>query len=239
VLLAELAGLFPGRPVIFLRAGLQPSKYLLDQLTGLLEQADLPLALSLLSNAETAVNPFSGLQAPTQGTTCDLADLVGLLAPGQLHTLTAWTDPFVLLSADLVARLSAETSVGTLIQQILATGGQLKVPDHLFLHDPDSRVFTALKLQPHETAYPPPFSELSSRLQDWFNAGITSLPLKPNSEKPATLHITHSWGGGVAQWLKSFIQTAHETNGDNAHFQLRSEDPQSGRGYGQKLNLYA
>ena len=167
LLLAELAELFPGRPVIFLRAGLQPSKYQLDQLTGLLEQTNLPLALSLLSNAETALNPFSGLQAPAQSATYDLADLVGLLAPGQLHTLTAWTDHFVLLSADLVTHLSAENFNGTLMQQIRAADGLLKVPDHLFLHDPDNRVFTALKLQPHETAHPPPFSELTSRLQDW------------------------------------------------------------------------
>jgi GT2 family glycosyltransferase/glycosyltransferase involved in cell wall biosynthesis len=239
LLLAELASLFPGRPVLFLRAGLQPSKLLLDQLTGLLQQANQPVALSLLSNAEAAVNPFSGLQVPAQSTICDLADLVGLLAPGQLHTLTAWTDHFVLLSADLVTRLSAESSGATLMQQILAVGGQLQVPDHLFLHDPDSRVFTALKLRPHETAYPPPFSELCARLQDWFNAGIKELPLRPGTDKPATLHITHSWGGGVAQWLKSFIATANETDAGHSHFQLRSEHPQSGRGYGQKLCLYA
>jgi glycosyltransferase involved in cell wall biosynthesis len=235
LLLAEMAELFPGRPIIFLRAGLQPTKHLLDQLTELLEQSDQALALTLLSNADATVNPFSGLQAPAQSAPSDFAGLVGLLAPGQLHTLVAWTDHFAMLSAGLVAQMSAKTTDETLMQQLLAAGGALKVPDHLFLHDPDNRVFTPLKLQPHESRYPPPFSELSSRLQDWFNAGITNLPLNPDDEKPVTLHITHSWGGGVAQWLKSFIQTDH----GHAHFQLRSEDPQSGRGYGQKLSLYA
>jgi GT2 family glycosyltransferase/glycosyltransferase involved in cell wall biosynthesis len=234
-LLAELAGLFPGRPVIFLRAGLMPSKNQIDQLAELLEQADQLLALSLLSNADTSVNPFSGLQAAVQNAVKDPADLVGLLAPGQLHTLTTWTDHFVMLSAGLVAQLSAAPHDSTLMQQLLAAGGLLKVPDHLFLLDPQSRVVTPLKLQPHETAYPPPFSKLSSRLQNWFDAGIENLPLKPESDKPATLHITHSWGGGVAQWLKSFI----ETDRNNPHLQLRSEDPQAGRGYGQKLSLYA
>jgi len=245
LLLAELAELYPARPVIFLRAGLQPSIQLLEKLTGLLEQSDQALALSLLSNADTSVNPFSGLQASAQKTSYELADLVALLAPGQLHTLTAWTDHFAMLSADLVARLSAETStgtlmqqllnVGTLMQQLLNVGGSLKVADQMFLHDRDNRVFTRLKLQPHESAYPPPFSELSSRLQDWFDAGITDLPLIPGDKKPATLHITHSWGGGVAQWLESFI----ETDKGHPHFQLRSEDPQSGHGFGQKLSLYA
>ncbi len=64
LLIAEIAGLFPDRPIIFLRAGLQPSKYLLEQLSALLEGSDQPLALTLLSNADTTVNPFSGLQAP-------------------------------------------------------------------------------------------------------------------------------------------------------------------------------
>ena len=170
---------------------------------------------------------------------CDPCELVKLLAPGQLHTLTDWTDHFVLLSADLVTHfsedISEDVSDADLMHQVHAAGGSLMVPDHLFLHDTQSRLFTPVKLQPHESAYPPPFSELSARLQQWFNAGITNLPSMPEDDKTATLHITHSWGGGVAQWLKSFIETDHEQR----NFQLRSEDPQSGLGYGQKLSLYA
>ena len=101
-LLVELADRFPGRPVVFLRAGLQPSKHQLDQLTSMLEQADQPLALTLLSNAETTVNPFAGLLGPEPNSNGDLsgddlAGLVSLLAPGNLHTLTAWADHFTFL----------------------------------------------------------------------------------------------------------------------------------------------
>ena len=234
LLIAELAGLFPGRPVLFLRAGLQPSKALLNKMTGLLDQANQPLALTLLSNANNAVNPFAGLQAPSQASKINYAGLVNLLAPGQLHTLTIWTDHIVMLSADLVTLLSAGGSNGTLMQQLAAAGGALKAADHLFLHDPDHKVFRRLKLETYETAYPPPFSELSARLQDWFNADIPSLPPNPEENTPATLHITHSWGGGVAQWLKSFI----ETDSKHLHFQLRTEAPQTGRGYGQRMCLY-
>ena len=232
LLVAELSEKFPGRPIIFLRAGLYPSKHLLNQLTGLFENADQALALSLLSNADVAVNPFSGLQASRQINLADLSDLVALLAPGQLHSLSAWTDHFTMLSAGLVTQLAAETSADTLsgdtlMQRLQAIGGALKVPDHLFLPDPDSKVFTKAKLEPHESTYPPVFSELSARLQDWFDAGIKRLPLNPDNKKAATLHITHSWGGGVAQWLKSFI----ETDNNQRHLQLRSEGPQSGHGY--------
>jgi hypothetical protein len=57
LLLTELAGLFPGQPIIFLRAGLQPSRELIDQLSHLSKQADKPLVLSPLSNASSTVNP--------------------------------------------------------------------------------------------------------------------------------------------------------------------------------------
>ena len=40
LLVAELARRFPGRPIIFLRAGLQPSKQLLEILSNLLDHID-------------------------------------------------------------------------------------------------------------------------------------------------------------------------------------------------------
>lgn len=234
-LLAELATRFPGRPVIFIRAGLQPSKQQLDQLTAMLAHADRPLALTLLSNAATTVNPFAGLVGHANINNNDLARVVSLLAPGHLHRLDTWTDHFAILSIKLVENLSVKPSSGTFMQQILAAGGTLEISDQLFLHDPTRRVFEALKLQPHESTYPPPCSELSARLQTWFRAGNPDIPFDLVEERPATLHVTHSWGGGVAQWLQSFIATDHTHH----HFQLRSEDPQSGGGYGQKLSLYA
>ncbi len=235
LLIAELAGLFPGSPIIFLRAGLYPSTQQLDTLTRLLELTDQPLALTLLSNADISVNPFAGLQAPPGGLTCNPEELVKLLAPGQLHTLSTWTDHFILLSNDLVTRFSSDTLGRDLMHRLQTMGAAIKVPDQLFLHDTESKIFTPIKLQPHESGYPPSFGELSSRLQQWFNAGISKLPHDPGNEMPATLHITHSWGGGVAQWLKAFI----ETDLNQRSFQLRSEDPQSGLGFGQKISLYA
>jgi GT2 family glycosyltransferase/glycosyltransferase involved in cell wall biosynthesis len=235
LLLAELAGQFPGRPVILLRAGLQPSGSLLDQVAGIMEKTEQPSVLSLLSNAEIKLNPFAGLEAPSQKGDIDLEGLVNLLAPGNLHTLTEWTDHFAYLSAGAVDLLSSGTNSGGLIQQLTAAGGKLQVPDHLYINDTDSRVFAKLNLQPHESVYPPAFSELSVKLQEWINAGVTTPPVATGGEEPASLHITHSWGGGIAQWIRSFINT----DDSHTHYQLRSENTQSDNAFGQKLSLYA
>src|SRR5210317_427419 len=61
LLVSELADLYPGRPIIFLRAGLQPTRQMIDKLTVLMGQMDQPVALTLLSNADVNVNPFANL----------------------------------------------------------------------------------------------------------------------------------------------------------------------------------
>ncbi len=240
LLLAELAGMFPGQPVVLLRAGLLPSKHQLEQLVSIIRHADQPMALTLLSNANVTINPFAGLVPPANDkgnnpAGDDLAQLVNLLAPAHLHTLNSWTDHFVMLSAEAARRLSAAHSCEMLMQQLLAAGGALQVVDQLFLYDLRHKVFEPLKLRPFEAGCPPPFSQLSARLQAWFAAGNPDLPQHTTEQQSATLHITHSWGGGVAQWLNSFIETDHS----HPHFQLRSESPQADRGCGQKLSLYA
>jgi GT2 family glycosyltransferase/glycosyltransferase involved in cell wall biosynthesis len=49
-----------------------------------------------------------------------------------------------------------------------------------------------------------------------------------------TLHVTHSWGGGVERWVESFV----DADAGGLHFQLRAEGPESGKGAGQRLALY-
>lgn len=234
-LLRELAEQFPDRPVIFLLAGLQLSADLVTSLTAILDRSDKPLVLSLMSNANPAVNPFAGLDAPEKKPQYELDELVRLLGPGYLHTLNHWTEHFTMLSPSAVKLLAAEGDGKPLMQTLRAAGGELAVPDHLFLQDNESGLFKPQTLQTHESASPPFFGELSDRLQQWFSSGIDRLPTTPYSTQPATLHVTHSWGGGIARWIKTFI----ETDNSHIHFQLRSEAPQSNLGFGQKLSLYA
>ena len=234
-LLRELAERYPDRPVAFIRAGLRPTLEQISELTSLFDHFDGPLALTLLSNAIIDLNPFADLQAPTGAVDYEPADLVELLAPGFIHTLKHWADHFALLSPASVERMAAAESGGTLMQLLSDAGGRLVVPDHLFLHDENARIFQNRKLEPHESVYPPPFGDLSARLQDWINAGITRLPYPATEPRAATLHISHSWGGGIAHWIDTFIDTDRE----HVHFQLCAEGPQSDVGCGQRLSLYA
>ena len=100
---------------------------------------------------------------------------------------------------------TAAASEDPLLQGLSVAGIRPVVPDHLFIHDPDSAVFKSPDLKPHEHQFPPPFGELSARLQAYVDAGIKRPPL-PATGAPATLHITHSWGGGIARWINVFIQ---------------------------------
>ena len=105
--------------------------------------------------------------------------------------------------------------------------------DTLFVEDPVSPLFNSASLEPHESARPPAWGLLTSRLQAWLEQGCPALHA-PDAAKPANLHISHSWGGGVAQWIDNFI--AADDNG--GHFQLLAEGPQTGQGFGQRLSLY-
>jgi GT2 family glycosyltransferase len=83
---------------------------------------------------------------------------------------------------------------------------------------------------------------LRSKLDAWINIDgkvaefpwMRDLTEFGSAALPATLHVTHSWGGGVEKWVDSFIDA--DTGGVN--FQLCSEGPQTGKGYGQRFSLF-
>jgi hypothetical protein len=132
-------------------------------------------------------------------------------------------------------------------EHLLHASGQLLAVDSLFAFSPGHSLDHGPALQAHEELRPASWGDLTARLQDWLGKNLRVAEPFTRPEAGSTLHITHSWGGGVAQWVESFItagmdNTAKSTN-DNAragrNFQLRSEGPQYGMGAGQRLSLYA
>jgi glycosyltransferase involved in cell wall biosynthesis len=215
--------------------------------TGTDSAAAGPVVLTVLSNAVPELNPWSGLAPAAATPDAALAEgLVTLLGPGELHEWTTWPTHAALLSPGAVEVLArADTTAGNAPARLRAAGGRILVADSIFLHDPHRGLFDRAALEPHEQRRPPAWGGLTERLDDWLrNAALDDPALAADLERfaPApsvragapTLHVTHSWGGGVARWVESFI----ESDAEGTHFQLCAEGPESGKGCGQRLSLY-
>jgi GT2 family glycosyltransferase/glycosyltransferase involved in cell wall biosynthesis len=234
-----------GRPLLLHQPGLSLSADAEAALRDLLERLTPngeAVVLSALSNATEALNPYAGLDQAVAACTNDsmAADLVALLGPGRLHALADWPRHLALLSPAAVTLLAQpDTTAANAAARLLAGGGRLLVPDTVFAQDSTTTLDRQHALEPHESRRPPAWGELNERLYDWLRDAASTATLahdlRPyNDAAPATLHVTHSWGGGVARWVESFV----EADPTGLNFQLRSEGPESGAGCGQRLSLY-
>jgi GT2 family glycosyltransferase/glycosyltransferase involved in cell wall biosynthesis len=238
----------PDLPLLLLKRGLQVSASFDKALRTLLEQleteANGPVAVTALSNAQARLNPWAGLTSSTAAVPHSevLENLIALLAPGQVHEWVHWPGHVVLLSAAAVAALAAPgTTQQNALTRLRAAGGQLLVADNLYLHDAGRALSQAPELEPHEQRQPPPWGALTARLSEWLQdpAPLADVELAEELRRAATatsatLHVTHSWGGGVQRWTDSFI----EADPAAVNYQLRAEGPESGAGCGQRMSLY-
>ncbi len=239
----------PGLPLLLLGKGIAVPDSFKAAICSLLEQVQAtnpgPVVLTVLSNSVPDLNPFAGLAiAPVDVPDPDqLASLVNLLAPGEITEWNDWPDHCILVSAQAAQALSAaDTSSGNALLRLQEAGGRLLLADSVFLHDPSNKLFQSDTLQPHEQQRPSAWGQLRERLGQWLQLQNSPHPMDwaplaadfRKTKKPVTLHITHSWGGGVAKWVESFI----EADDSGVNLQLCAEGPQSGKGYGQRLALY-
>ncbi len=235
-LLRELGEQAPDCPVILVRAGLELQASQVADLGHWAASTRAPSALTALSNAAPTLNPFAGLQyqrAPG-GAACQAA--VNLMGSGHLAPVASWPDHLVALSAAAAAALADGTvSPRNARERLQDAGGQVLADDRMFVLDAAQPVNATPRLAPHESARPHAWGDLSRVLQHWLDAGAPELPAIGDDDLPVTLHITHSWGGGVERWVDTFMGC----DTDSWHLQLRSEGPQSGQGSGQRLALYA
>jgi len=252
-----LPGFDPASPSELPNAPPKPADApLLEQLLGLLAAPGStaePLALTVLGNRDEALDPYVGLdvdrlvQQPQAGRLATA--LVALLGSGAMHEVSRWPARGVLLSAaavDLLAR--ADTTSENALVRLREAGGRLVLSDRLYWHDPAVPLGRQRELRPHEERRPPAWGDLVERLDAWLRGapelqpgadGESGARLLAELERALTapagsLHVTHSWGGGVARWVESFI----DADPSGAHFQLRAEGPETGAGCGQRLTLY-
>lgn len=218
----------------------------LQFLQDLLADQQGAVALTALTNSQPRFNPFHNLEGARAEPIADPAGLVNTLASGKLFPVGDWPPHLLLLNAAAIALLAgcaAGTGTGTASAYFQDQHGRLLLCDRLFIHDPQRELLTHSRLENHEEMQAPAWSELNARLASWLGQNKSRNRALPAvltmaftaSAATATLHITHSWGGGVARWVGSLI----EADRDGLHLQLRSESAQSGQGAGQKLVLYA
>ena len=232
--------------LVLTRRGLDVPETLEKRLSGLLEQLEAegagPIVLTVLSNAEQDLNPYAPLAFEKQDEPAGelAAGLVSLLGSGRVHEWHCWPDHAAYLSAGALQILAQpDTTPGNALARLQAAGGRVMLYDSLFLHDPARELFGQKGLEPHEERRPAAWSLLSERLDDWLrhgelDAGAEDIAAYAADDRPVSLHITHSWGGGVAQWIESFVDASE----NSVNLQLRAEGPQSGKGCGQRYALY-
>jgi len=230
---------------------LQPGIW--SELQQLAARLDGPAALTVLSNCRPEFNPFHNLPTPATGNVAEPEKLVALLGSRQLLPVDAWPQHLLYLSPDAVLLLAdAQLHWPSALARLQDGGGQLVARDDLFMHQPGEELLTRSRRQPHEQERVPAWAGLSTRLAEWLaqwpaqwpalagQKASATLPVAAwHPHAPATLHITHSWGGGVARWVSNFIDGDADERNPGVHLQLRSEGAESGGGAGQKLALYA
>ncbi|MGH8034757.1 MAG: hypothetical protein ACREO9_05985, partial [Lysobacterales bacterium] len=233
--LVEFRSVFPDRALLLIAPGIHVFAADARRLEQIACERGGPVALTVLTNSCETLNPFAGLvslrlrQSGQQDdfTSRELSGLVNLLGDGLLHPLDRWPDHLVFLSV-LAVNALAENCIPaeSACVHLAEIGGGLLVSDSVFAVADDRPLSTIRALAAHEQRRPAPWGSLSARLGHHL-AACTPVPDHPaTSGQTITLHITHSWGGGVAQWVESFI--AADQVGRN--LQLRSEGPQTGKG---------
>ncbi len=243
--LLEYAAACPGRPLLMMTPGLWLQARDASTLAAIASRHSDAVVVSVLSNANRQLNPFAGLdtsrlqQFAAAGEHAGfehMASLVRLLGKGSLHPLDVWPDHLLFLSPQAIVVLAHEqVTAATAWSHLCQHGGRLIVADSLFAADAGQPLDYGPELQPHEERRPAPWGDLTASLGRWLAAAAQPAEYPAGQENLTSLHITHSWGGGVAQWVESFIAA----DGQGGNFQLRAEGPQSGLGAGQRLSLYA
>ena len=231
----------PGHPLLLVDAGLSFTATAVDKLSRLMNELapadDQAVVLTSLSNADSGLNPYSGLAThdTDESTASNTESIVALLGQGRLYEHHHWPAHLLFFSARAIQILAqADIKPENALSRLRLNDGRLLVADNCFVHDPRRGLVDQAPLEPHEQRRPSAWGDLVQRLDKWLRSKPANVDEFLAGNKPLTLHVTHSWGGGVAQWVHSFI--AADEKGLN--FQLRSEGPQSGEGAGQRLSLY-
>jgi len=231
--LEEAARHYPERALLLLRCDLQQPADLLSRLHWWQQHAGAE-ALTCCSNSAAAFNPFGfddQLAEPPADAALDA--LVANSSQQPLLQATQWPQHLLWLRARSV-RLLLRMAQTWSQRSPLACGVRLLVADDMFSRDPQRSLFTA---RPDYAWDLPPAEAIEYRsqiLQGLLRQQQFALPRLPQTAEQVTLHISHSWGGGVQHWVDNYCQAAQE----HPQLVLKSQGFWKRKTYGSRFSLH-
>ena len=211
---------WPADGLLVIRSGLVVPGFFRERLDQIGRCREAPLLTAFPGNYAGAVNPFAGVEPAPDGARLD--------ALVQAAASRCWTavgelpsDCYYLATDDPEAALRR-----------LERPGEQALIDDAFVLDPARPVGHGGRLSPAvRAAFGPAFEGVTGEL----GAALEPLPYCGLDGQPVTLHISHSWGGGIARWIDDF----QRGDRDGHHLVLCSAGHNDGLEHGQSLRLYA
>jgi len=204
-----------GEALLVIRSGLRFGPDVAARIAALERWADRLDLIILPGNYHPGLNPFAGL--PGVDATTDPHSLVAAAGTGEAQP--------VRLPRDALALMLPTTWRGR-------HAPRAGLVDDLFLHDQERPLDAGKLATPDGQAA---FGLVRQRLGGLLDAGLRGVPELDGSQRPLTLHISHSWGGGVARWIHD--QCRGDSQGH--HLVLCAGGDESGREHGQYLRLFS
>lgn len=231
--LEEAARLYPERALLLLRCDLQQPADLLARLHWWQQHAGAE-ALTCCSNSAAAFNPFGfNDQLAEPPADADLDALVANSSQQPLLQPAQWPQHLLWLRARSVRLLLRQTQTWSQ-RSPLACGVRLLVADDMFSRDLQRSLFTT---RPDYAWDLPPADAIEYRAQilhGLLRQQHFALPRLPQDAEQVTLHISHSWGGGVQHWVDNYCQAAQE----HPQLVLKSQGFWKRKTYGSRFSLH-
>lgn len=215
--LARIADDFPDRPLFLQRVGLQPPARLDEIVKTALSLLEAHTAVAFPGNHDQRFDPLAGLDADAE----HIDRLLYWCSDRAAVPVAAPVGDCLLIAAGAARGCPAAP----------ALDAALLLDDGYFVDRGRSKETRALN---EEAAVDLPHGRVRMRVQRLLEAGdATSLPEADG--RPVTLHVAHSWGGGVWQW----IDDVSAGDPSSVHLVLVAVSDPDGRTCGRRLELRA
>lgn len=224
----------PDRDLLLLHKDIDLPNQLQTRISYWLQQLPDAEAITVLSNINPAFNPFglsNGLTEPPA--TANLDAMVSNTSDKRILFANTWPHHLLWIQADTARRLR-QSDVSILTTTPERTGIKLYIADDIFARCQQRPLFEAT---PEYDWDMPPAHTIEYRQQSLHQLiaeQCWELPRIIPNEKPVILHISHSWGGGVARWVQDYCDHDNQNN----HLILQSQGFWKNKQYGTHLSLH-